>query len=238
MTSIIVLTSVIATVLITTFKYRSEKKKEPNKTWKTVFADFAVQLLTVFLSALIALTVNSYAENKKKDQHLIRFLDVAEKELAKELDYYSSDADISLRGDIYSGLIAGSYSKRNIKLSDILYSDRFIERVDADIASQISAYEIQYEDSRELLQQYLSGDADESGRKADHEMIVFLAEDAVNCNVALIDLIECEKMSLSGRKYELSGDDFTKHIPEDIRKKYDTFRNWIKTVNADSPDAG
>ncbi len=237
MTIAVVLSCAIATVLLTAFKYRSEKKKSLQRTWKSVFAEVVTQILTVLLSALIALTVNSYAENKKKDLHIIRFLEIAEDELSKELDYFSSDKDISLQGDIYSGLIVGSYNKRNLKLTDILFSDRFIDRIDVAASSQISVLEFQYEDSTALLQQYLGKEADESGRKPDHDLILQLAEDVVRYNVALIDQIECEKTYLMGRKYEKSGDDITKHIPEDVRKKYDAFREWIKAVSSDSPDA-
>ena len=231
--ALVIAFAVVLTTGVEVFKYFSEKKADPHTSKTKIIANGAEQLLIVFLSALVAMYLANDFENRKKDEQIVRILDVAEEELVRQLECYSRAADKEARSretdqrryfedTFYDGM---DRTFRNISLTEVLYSDSVVVRIDPDIAYNIAYLERKYNKAIEDFQHYYETKEDADSAKE----YAYLAG---YYNGHLISLVESQKAALTGKPVYSRGDKNAKFLPDKAQSLFEKFLSGMQSMPA------
>ena len=229
--ALVIIIAVTATVSVEIFKYLSEKKENPKVTKGSVVANGAEQLLIVFLSAIVAIFLANGHENRSRDEQIIKILDVAQGELKTQLSSFTAAAERGNRNTssdeqfVSATMLYNAVNDdaSNINLTDFLFSESAIVRIDPQIAAKIAYFEkyyIKYSD------EYLNHMRNHETRCGNKNQIY----DIVRYNVSMISLIEAEKSYLMGKPIYKGEGNVTAYLSNEDAEQYNKFLNEMKTL--------
>ena len=239
----VVVSIAIAFILIEVFKYRSKKREDPNKTWKSVVAKCLEELLIIFVSALVALSMTNYLENSNRKDQIIKVLDVAEEEWQGVLTQVSGGSVHAVSSMTQEGL--GEEEKQEkaeyllkmfamgcerhvyLDLGDYLFKDSVIDLVDPKIAASIASFEDAVNRSMDAFIAYCEHRDDPEYRIDARDSMIHIG----GLLRSLIHYIECEKACLRGQ-YSAADETQEKYrIPEETEKQYNEFIEYMKKIS-------